>query len=131
MTEVSLNLLNSAAGALSVAKNKSVGQSFCYKCKSKTSKFECIDCVSAITERVFCNDCSETHSKITEFTGHIMLPLQRHVGYRNKRCEHGREQRDCVSCGGSRVCPHQRLQRSCRQCGGIVIFSLNELFIYY
>ena len=118
MAEVFSNC-NLASNALTATvKAKTVGQSFCFKCKSKTSKFECIDCVSSISDRVFCNDCSEAHSKITEFSGHIMLPLQRHVGYRNKRCEHGREQRDCVSCGGSRVCQHQRLQRSCRQCGG-------------
>ena len=116
--------LNIKAKRQKISGNNSKGKAhnFCYKCKSKTSTFECIDCVSPTSERSFCNDCSEDHSKIPEFSGHILLHSHRNVGYRNKRCEHGREKRDCVSCGGSRVCQHQRLQRSCRECGGIYLF---------
>ena len=119
--EVSLNNIKSTPSG---GDEKKSIKFYCCICKTKMSKFECIDCISPACERSFCNDCYGSHSSVNEFSGHILLPLVRKVGYRNKRCEHGREKRDCVSCGGSRVCQHQRLQRSCRECGG------NTLLVY-
>ena len=33
-------------------------------------------------------------------------------------CEHNRERRRCVYCGGSGICVHRRVKRQCKECGG-------------
>lgn len=96
---------------------------FCCNCHSKAVQFECIDCTCSLNGRTFCGECSVIHPTKHEAIGHVMVALQRNSRHRNKRCEHGREKRDCIPCGGSRVCEHQRLKRSCRQCGGEFLIS--------
>ena len=101
-----------------VSKNTSVNTVGCSLCVVNAAEQECIDCACPLNERTFCVNCSVIHPTKDESLGHVLVSLQRNTGHRNKRCEHGREKRDCVSCGGSRVCEHQRLKRSCRDCGG-------------
>ena len=101
----------------------------CCKCHSKPVQFECIDCTCALNGRTFCVDCSAMHPTKNESLGHVTVTLQRNSRHRNKRCEHGREKRDCIPCGGSRVCEHQRLKRSCRQCGGEFLIPIYMLLI--
>ena len=35
-----------------------------------------------------------------------------------KKCEHGKQMRFCVPCGGSAICPHCIRKYVCKPCGG-------------
>ena len=53
-----------------------------------------------------------------------MSPRQRALGQRphvemvDKKCEHGRQRRNCKECGGSSICEHGRRRYRCKDCGG-------------
>ena len=92
----------------------------CQNCDSNSAEFECVDCKTLkLNDRKFCTECAEFHPKIKQFKNHNLRRLRSGPGRStNKRCEHGREQRDCKECGGSRICEHGRVRRCCRPCGG-------------
>ena len=35
-----------------------------------------------------------------------------------KKCEHGRQKRQCKDCGGSAICEHNKRKTRCKECGG-------------
>jgi hypothetical protein len=41
-----------------------------------------------------------------------------HINLIFRTCEHGRQKRKCIDCGGSSTCDHGRLKASCKECGG-------------
>ena len=95
----------------------------CFNCESKAAEYECANCINVpYLEKLLCAECAEIHPRIRQFRNHDDLrPLQRRSSNTTstaKRCEHGRQTRDCKDCGGSRICEHGRIRRRCRPCGG-------------
>ena len=41
-------------------------------------------------------------------------------------CEHNKERRYCVDCGGSQICEHNRIRSTCKDCGGSQICEHNK-----
>ena len=45
-------------------------------------------------------------------------PITERVKGGGKKCEHGKQMRFCVPCGGSGICPHGIRKYVCKPCGG-------------
>lgn len=55
----------------------------------------------------------------------ICIEINKRSQEKNK-CEHGKEKRKCVDCGGSQICEHNRQRNLCKDCDGASICEHNR-----